>query len=666
MSPIIKILSHILTLYMLGLHSAASDLPLISGHRHRPKPTATLSNPLITDEGKVYICLEKNLIIFQNDGSIIKRIPLNYTCNAGITPALGASGKVYLVAENRVLKVDTMYMTTPESAGEVFLGLGSGVLWPNDTEIIGLTASIPASCVIVNLKKWGLRAYEFDGRTKWGTDPAMHRFRFRYGCKKSVTGCFFVSTPVFDLCDANLYFSNNQGEVYAMSFLGTYVKWIQDLSFLNKNFTITAGNNGRLYVTVPERSIILALDVLTGSILWQNDIGPLGSLASAPVVDINGWISIGSLDGFLYSISPSGIVKKFPTRKKTDTVIQVNPVLDCSGYAVYISQTKMAGMIRRTDEENTYVSATRPVETIFTLLVPATGNVYWSESYPGSVSNLFLESDLRLFVVDERILLDFLSISNTGNPLSCFSTRQKLASTCSIMDIKKVSIYTGNEKAIELFLFYETSLLILLAALVRFCCVFWNKKKLQNQDLWNFLEKRSWLRLQKKVCDRTITELEKKTAEGSPSNEMLEKLGDLVKEREGIERKLSTTYSLGRDAPSPQSQSLIPLSDKKSKSFSFKSGQKESVDIFDIISNTSSEEYNSNEEKIESKGKALMEPESSSDDDGGDHEEIVEEQEVEITDEGDDNEEIVEEQGIIDEGDDLQSVVAVCERGRFL
>lgn len=88
-----------------------------------------------------------------------------------------------------------------------------------------------------------------------------------------------------------LQFSNNQGEVYAMSYLGTYVKWIQDLSYLNKNFTITAGNNGRLYITVPERSIILALDVLTGSVLWQNDIGPLGSQNPAPVVDINGNLS---------------------------------------------------------------------------------------------------------------------------------------------------------------------------------------------------------------------------------------------------------------------------------------------------------------------------------------------------------------------------------------
>lgn len=144
----------------------------------------------------------------------------------------------------------------------------------------------------------------------------------------------------------------------------------------------------------------------------------------------------------------------------------------------------------------------------------------------------------------------------------------------------------------------------------------------------------SSLRLQKKLYDRTITELEKKAAEGPSTNEMIDKIGNLVKERENVERKLLTTYSLGRDATSSQSTSLIPLSDKKTKSISsIKSGQ------FHTISDTSSEEgMNSNEEveRKKSKGKAPMETESSSDDEGADHEAIVETQGVNILDEGDD------------------------------
>jgi hypothetical protein len=41
-----------------------------------------------------------------------------------------------------------------------------------------------------------------------------------------------------------------------------------------------------------------------------------------------------------------------------------------------------------------------------------------------------------------------------------------------------------------LFLLFESAALIILAGLVRFCCIFWRKKKLQGQDLGSFLEKR--------------------------------------------------------------------------------------------------------------------------------------------------------------------------------
>ncbi|KAK1410234.1 hypothetical protein QVD17_36769 [Tagetes erecta] len=660
MSPVLNILIHILQLFMFQLISAASYVPelhshqhLVSGQPHRPKTTTRLLNPFIIDEGQMCICVEKNLLVFQNNGSISKKIPLGYTCNVDIPPVLTASTNVYLVAENRVLKINIGNIRTHESVSEVFLGPETGL--KGMKEIIGLTASMSASSVIININQTGLFSFKFDGKLKWSIGPVISRRGYRQGCRKNDTDCYFRPGLVIDYCDANLYVLNNHGELYAVSIVNSQFKWIQDFSSLDKNFTVTAGNNGLVYVTIPSRSIIIALNVLTGAIVWQNNVGPLSSHDSAPVADINGWVSIGSLDGYLYSISPSGVVQIYPQRKNLDTVIQVKPVLDCSGYAVYISQTKMKGKTSLTKGEITYVTAMKPLMTVFKLLVPATGTVYWSESYPGSASRLFLESDLKHFAVDERILLYFFSISSTGNPLSCFSTYQKIESSCSMTDIKKVSVYTGNEEAITLFLFYETLLLIVLGALVRFCCIFWRKKKLQNQELGSFLEKRSLLRLQKKVFDRTITDLKKQTAEGTSTNEMLEKLGDLVKEREGIERKLSTTYSLGRDATSPRSESLIPLSDKKTKS-PFKSGQKESVDIFHATSDTSSDDDSTNEEKIESKGKAVMEPESSNDD-GGDHEVIVEAQGAAADGGGGDHEVIVEarEAKIMEERDDLQS-----------
>ncbi|KAL2499783.1 Protein GAMETE EXPRESSED 3 [Abeliophyllum distichum] len=485
--------------------------------------------------------------------------------------------QIYLVAENRLLKVNPL---TSEAAVEVFFGAeGSG-------EITGVAVSISSSCVLINVKNRGLFAYRLHGQLLWSAGP---------------------------------------GELYSLSIRGPHFKWIQDLSSFDDKFKLTPGNNGRLYVTIPLRAVILALDVSTGNILWEGNIGPLSSSDYEPVVDSNGWISIGSLDGFLYSFSPTGDLKIFPNLASVNSVIQVSPVLDCSGYAVYITHIEMAGKMSQTIGGYTYVSAMKPRNIVFTLLIPATGSIYWSESDPGRFSAKMSQSDLKHFVLDERMLLAFFVASRNGNSLPCRTMRQKLASSCSEGRPKSISIYTGNERTILLLLVFESILLIVLAILVRYCLMFWKKKKLQKIDLGEFLDKRRSLRLQKQAFDRTITELEQKAAEEAVAHGVLEKLGDLVKEREGIKRKLSTTYSLGRDGAEPRSKSLLPLYDGETKSYSFQGSKKESVTVFHTLSDTSSADSSSEEEHnknptehravaVEAKGKGLIVADTSSED----------------------------------------------------
>lgn len=104
------------------------------------------------------------------------------------------------------------------------------------------------------------------------------------------------------------------------------------------------------------------------------------------------------------------------------------------------------------------------------------------------------------------------------------------------------------------------------------------------------------------------------------NDEALEKLGSLLQERQGIERKLSTTYSLGRDGVSSRSKSLLPLYDGKTRSYYFQGAKKESVTVFHTLSHTdtssSSKENSSGGESswtsYEDKGKQLLEQESSS------------------------------------------------------
>ena len=156
---------------------------------------------------------------------------------------------------------------------------------------------------------------------------------------------------------------------------------------------------------------------------------------------VTGWISIGSLDGILYSISPDGDIRKFLQRTAPNSVIHSSPVLDCSGFSVYISQTIMEAKSSQTISDYAYVSAMKPSSILFTLLAPATGTVYWTEKYPGlfrslyecvilvppkwwrkanffyvvfislpgELSNLLSSSDLDYFTLDETILLTALS-----------------------------------------------------------------------------------------------------------------------------------------------------------------------------------------------------------------------------------------------------------------
>ncbi|XP_028792463.1 protein GAMETE EXPRESSED 3-like [Neltuma alba] len=572
----------VVSLWLCDLASSISAY-----HYSSRGPSLRLSKPLIGNDGRVYACSENYFFAFESNGTIAWSVHLEFKCNVSMAPLRGGPGKIYLVAENRVLEIKFGNRGTYEPEAQVFFGPETNQ--QDAVEIIGLSVNTLSSTVFINLRGRGLFAYQSYGRLRWSVGPVLNQSGYRQGCRKDLTNCFFTSVPVLDQCEASIYISNTEGELYCLSVRSRQFKWIQDFSSLDKIFTITPGNNGHLYVTVPVKALLLALDVYSGNILWQKNIGPLSKADSAPVVDSNGWVSIGSLDGFLYSFSPTGSLQKFSRINAENVVIQVGPMLDCSGYAVYVSQTQMEGKISYGIDESTHVSAGQPKAALFTLLVPATGSIYWSESSPCQFSSLLQESDLSQFIIDEEILLAFFAASNTGNPLQCRTIDQKLTSSCSQARTELVNIYTGNERAIILFLFFESALLAALAGVLRFCCTFWAKKKIKNQGLGSFLEKRRSLQLQKKAFDRKITELEEKALKEETGDEVHEKMDDMVRERECIERKLSTTYSLGRDMTDSQSKSLLPLYKEKAKVSSFQGG-------FHTLSGTTSGESSTEED----------------------------------------------------------------------
>ncbi|CAO2836889.1 unnamed protein product [Amaranthus hypochondriacus] len=563
--------------------------------------TYRLGKPLMGDDGVIYSCSGKFLYAFKSNGSMLWNAHLNYTCNGNIAPVYGGEGKVYIIAENQVLRINVWSHGTSHPI--VVLSWGNASTQETSKEVLGLSTSMSTSSVYINIKNEGLFAYSKRGKLRWNALPVLNQFGYSQGCQKNVTNCYFTSSPIIDSCENSVYISNNVGELYSISNRSPRFKCIQNPSSFGKLFIATPGNNGFLYVTVPAKATVLGLDASTGNILWQKSIGPLSSELHAPVVDSNGWLSIGSLDGFLYSLSPAGILKKFSKARPLNSVIQVSPVLDCSGYAVYISQTEMEGKISRVIGDYTFISAMKPKSAVFWLFVPATETLYWSVVYPGEFAFNLSQSDLKKFTIDEEIFLAFIAAANIGNPLPCRTSDLKLSFSCSEPRPKSVSVYTGNERTILLFLLFETIILVVLAIIVRFCWIFWGKQKVQSQALGRFLDKRHSLRLKKKECDKTISELEQKAAKEATTSNILENLTKLVKQREGIERKLSTTYSLGRDNnynTNSQSKHVLPIYDSKTRSNSVRGLKSESVTIFHSYSSSSSTDYDTSSSETNS------------------------------------------------------------------
>ncbi|XP_038981567.1 protein GAMETE EXPRESSED 3 isoform X5 [Phoenix dactylifera] len=404
------------------------------------KTEKRLSNPLIRKDGRFIACSQKNLFAFEKNGTVAWVIPLHYECRTDITPVADERGKIYLIAEDRILQVIPSNIGTSEARVKIFFGQNSTV--GGSGEIIGFSISILYSSLFVTVKNRGLFAILLHGELLWSAGPVLYRFGYRQGCKKNITDCYFSSAPIVDQCEGALYIANTEGQLYSLYIHSPHFRWIQDFSSVDKLLTITSGNNGHLYVIFPKKALVMALDVSTGNVLWQNNVGPLSTENCSPVVDSNGWMSVGSLDGFLYSFSPNGDLKKFLETTAPNSVIQVSPVADCSGFGVYISQTVMEGKSSRIIGNYTYISAMKPINIIFSLLAPATGTVYWTGKYPGELSSLLSKSHLRYFMLDERILLTFLSAGRIGNRLPCYTTGQKIAWTCSQAKPKFVSMDT--------------------------------------------------------------------------------------------------------------------------------------------------------------------------------------------------------------------------------
>ena len=81
---------------------------------------------------------------------------------------------------------------------------------------------------------------------------------------------------------------NTEGLLYSFNFQSHALRWIQDLTSLDKVMTVVPGRNRCLCIVFPRKSIVVGLDVSTGNVSWKQSIGPLSNEKSFPTVDNNG------------------------------------------------------------------------------------------------------------------------------------------------------------------------------------------------------------------------------------------------------------------------------------------------------------------------------------------------------------------------------------------
>lgn len=93
-------------------------------------------------------------------------------------------------------------------------------------------------------------------------------------------------------CRFDSYFSvqvsNTEGQIYSLFIRSPHFRWIQDFSSIDKLINVVPGNNGHLYLVFPRKATVMSLDVSTGTVSWQSNVGPLSSETTVPVVDSNG------------------------------------------------------------------------------------------------------------------------------------------------------------------------------------------------------------------------------------------------------------------------------------------------------------------------------------------------------------------------------------------
>ena len=111
--------------------------------------------------------------------------------------------QVYLVAEDKVLKVTPPNVRAAKPASEVFFSYNATP--GRSQEIVGLSVAGGYSSLFLTIRNLGLFVFSLEGDLQWSLGPVLDWFGYRLGCKGNISVCYFDSAPVLDHTGGALY-----------------------------------------------------------------------------------------------------------------------------------------------------------------------------------------------------------------------------------------------------------------------------------------------------------------------------------------------------------------------------------------------------------------------------------------------------------------------------
>uniref|UniRef100_J3L1P6 Uncharacterized protein n=1 Tax=Oryza brachyantha TaxID=4533 RepID=J3L1P6_ORYBR len=202
----------VLAVVLVLIAAACSESPA-NAQRPPPGVCAALGSPLIGHDGHIMACSGKNLVAFERNGSTAWIAPLGHTCKEDISP-VAEGEEIYLVAEDKVIKITPKKLHTADPPSEVFFSYNSTP--GRSEEIIGLATSGVYSSLLVTIRNRGLFSFSLRTGLQWSAGPMLAYFDCRLGCKTNISGCYFISAPVVDQWEETVYLSNTEGKLYSL------------------------------------------------------------------------------------------------------------------------------------------------------------------------------------------------------------------------------------------------------------------------------------------------------------------------------------------------------------------------------------------------------------------------------------------------------------------